>query len=189
MSPHTRLRHLHHRRRGPRRPAAGAGLRPSRPARPHLRPQPGGDGDDQGRHDAVHRVRRRTASGRRASRRPLDFSSDAPRHRPRATRHRRGRHAGRRVPESEAARAARSVQEHRGRYLDPEQTIIIRSTVFPRTCRHVLRLLAKDGGDWHVAYCPERIAQGYAVRELDELPQIVSGCSEEALNAPPRCSR
>jgi UDP-N-acetyl-D-mannosaminuronic acid dehydrogenase len=66
-------------------------------------------------------------------------------------------------------------------HLDPAQTIIIRSTVFPRTCRQVLRTLAKDGGDWHVAYCPERIAQGYAVRELNELPQIVSGCSEEAV--------
>ena len=66
-------------------------------------------------------------------------------------------------------------------YLDPEQTIIIRSTVFPRTCRHVLRLLARNGGDWHVAYCPERIAQGYAIRELNELPQIVSGSSEEAV--------
>jgi UDP-N-acetyl-D-mannosaminuronic acid dehydrogenase len=66
-------------------------------------------------------------------------------------------------------------------HLDPEQTIIIRSTVFPRTCRHVLRLLAADGRNWHVAYCPERIAQGYAIRELNELPQIVSGCSDEAV--------
>jgi UDP-N-acetyl-D-mannosaminuronic acid dehydrogenase len=66
-------------------------------------------------------------------------------------------------------------------HLDPDQTIVIRSTVFPRTSRHVLELLSKDGGTWHVAYCPERIAQGYAIRELDELPQIVSGCSEEAV--------
>jgi len=65
-------------------------------------------------------------------------------------------------------------------YLDADQTIVIRSTVFPRTCRHVLRLLSQDGGAWHVAYCPERIAQGYAIRELDELPQIVSGCTPEA---------
>ena len=65
-------------------------------------------------------------------------------------------------------------------HLDADQTIVIRSTVFPRTCRHVLRFLSKDGGDWHVAYCPERIAQGYAIRELDELPQIVSGCTPEA---------
>jgi UDP-N-acetyl-D-mannosaminuronic acid dehydrogenase len=66
-------------------------------------------------------------------------------------------------------------------HLDPEQAIIIRSTVFPRTCRHVLRFLNRDGGPWHVAYCPERIAQGHAIRELKELPQIVSGCSEEAV--------
>ena len=71
-------------------------------------------------------------------------------------------------------------------HLDPAQTIIIRSTVFPRTCRHVLRLLAKDGRDWRVAYCPERIAQGYAIRELNELPQIVSGCSEDAVDSASR---
>ncbi|PYR29112.1 MAG: nucleotide sugar dehydrogenase [Acidobacteria bacterium] len=65
--------------------------------------------------------------------------------------------------------------------LDPDQTIIIRSTVFPRTCRFVLRALNEDGHNWHVAYCPERIAQGHAIRELKDLPQIVSGCSEEAV--------
>jgi len=67
-------------------------------------------------------------------------------------------------------------------HLDPDQAIIIRSTVFPRTCRHVHRLLSKDGRSWRVAYCPERIAQGYAIRELDELPQIVSGCTEDAVD-------
>jgi UDP-N-acetyl-D-mannosaminuronic acid dehydrogenase len=67
-------------------------------------------------------------------------------------------------------------------YLDPSQTIIIRSTVFPRTCRHVLASLSRGGGEWHIAYCPERIAQGYAIRELNELPQIVSGCTEDAVN-------
>ena len=66
-------------------------------------------------------------------------------------------------------------------HLDADQTIVIRSTVFPRTCRHVHRLLSSGGGSWRVAYCPERIAQGYAIRELDELPQIVSGCTPEAL--------
>jgi UDP-N-acetyl-D-mannosaminuronic acid dehydrogenase len=65
-------------------------------------------------------------------------------------------------------------------YLAPEQTIIIRSTVFPHTSGHVRRTLCKDGNDWLVSYCPERIAQGYAVRELGELPQIVAGCTEAA---------
>ena len=31
-----------------------------------------------------------------------------------------------------------------------------------------------------MAYCPERIAQGYAIRELPELPQLVAGLSEKA---------
>jgi len=66
-------------------------------------------------------------------------------------------------------------------YLDPSQTIIIRSTVFPRTCRQIERVLSQDGRRWKVAYCPERIAQGHAVRELKELPQIVSGSSPEAV--------
>ena len=65
-------------------------------------------------------------------------------------------------------------------YLDPGQTIIIRSTVFPHTSAHVRQALCKDGHDWLVAYCPERIAQGYAIRELRELPQIVSGCTDAA---------
>lgn len=68
-------------------------------------------------------------------------------------------------------------------HLRPSQTIVIRSTVFPRTCRQVERLLSRNGQQWKVAYCPERIAQGYAIKELRELPQIVSGSSTEALQA------
>jgi UDP-N-acetyl-D-mannosaminuronic acid dehydrogenase len=67
-------------------------------------------------------------------------------------------------------------------HLSPAQTIIIRSTVFPSTCRAVLKTLSQGGGEpWHLAYCPERIAQGYAIRELKELPQLVAGLSERAL--------
>jgi UDP-N-acetyl-D-mannosaminuronic acid dehydrogenase len=65
-------------------------------------------------------------------------------------------------------------------HLHADQTIIIRSTVFPGTCRHVRQHLSETGGEWHVAYCPERIAQGYAIKELVDLPQIVSGCTPEA---------
>jgi len=67
-------------------------------------------------------------------------------------------------------------------YLHSEQTIIIRSTVYPRTCHQVLNALMQGGdGPWHIAYCPERIAQGYAIRELKELPQLISGMTERAL--------
>jgi UDP-N-acetyl-D-mannosaminuronic acid dehydrogenase len=74
-------------------------------------------------------------------------------------------------------------------HLRHTQTIVIRSTVFPRTCRQIERLLSQDGNRWRVAYCPERIAQGYAIRELKELPQIVSGSSPEAIDAASRLFR
>jgi UDP-N-acetyl-D-mannosaminuronic acid dehydrogenase len=64
--------------------------------------------------------------------------------------------------------------------LRAEQTIIIRSTVYPRTNAKVKELLTRDGRAWKVAYAPERIAQGYAIRELKELPQLVAGTSPEA---------
>ena len=70
-----------------------------------------------------------------------------------------------------------SLKEH----LRPEQTILIRSTVYPGTCRQIQKLLSDKGAAWHVSYCPERIAQGYAIKELPELPQLVAGLSEQAL--------
>jgi UDP-N-acetyl-D-mannosaminuronic acid dehydrogenase len=66
-------------------------------------------------------------------------------------------------------------------HLNPHQTIIICSTVYPGSCRQLLRYLESDGNRWNVCYCPERIAQGYAVRELRQLPQLVSGFTDEAL--------
>ncbi len=66
------------------------------------------------------------------------------------------------------------------KYLHKEQTIIIRSTVYPHTCRQIANLL-EDGAEWNISYCPERIVQGYALKELKELPQIVAGLSEKAV--------
>lgn len=65
-------------------------------------------------------------------------------------------------------------------YLSAGQTLVIRSTVFPGTCRQVLRVLGGSGGAWKVAYCPERIAEGHAIRELADLPQIVAGVTDAA---------
>jgi UDP-N-acetyl-D-mannosaminuronic acid dehydrogenase len=78
-------------------------------------------------------------------------------------------------------RALTEVIERLRPHLRPEQTLIIRSTVYPGTCRQLLRQLSSDGQAWHIAYCPERIAQGYAIKELPELPQLVAGLSEQAL--------
>ena len=65
-------------------------------------------------------------------------------------------------------------------YLNPSQIIIVRSSVFPRTCRQILQILGKEK-EWNLAYCPERIVQGFAVKELEKLPQIVAGFSEYAV--------
>ena len=63
-------------------------------------------------------------------------------------------------------------------HLHEDQLIIIRSTVYPHTCQQFLNLL---GADWNVAYCPERIVQGHAIKELKDLPQMVAGLSDKAV--------
>ena len=57
--------------------------------------------------------------------------------------------------------------------LRPGQLVVLRSTVFPGVTRRVEHLLsAVDGVE--VAFCPERIAEGLAMTELFDLPQIVA---------------
>ena len=67
------------------------------------------------------------------------------------------------------------------KYLDQEQLIIIRSSVFPKICEQILKNLGTKS-DWDLSYCPERIIQGYAVQELSKLPQVVSGYSDSAVD-------
>ena len=67
-------------------------------------------------------------------------------------------------------------------HLRPEQTIIVRSTVYPKTCQQMLKVLG-GGDEWKIAYCPERIVQGYAVKELAELPQVVAGLNAAAVES------
>jgi UDP-N-acetyl-D-mannosaminuronic acid dehydrogenase len=65
-------------------------------------------------------------------------------------------------------------------YLVDGQCLILRSTLYPGTTEKADKLVRAAGRDVHVAFCPERIAQGHAMRELVELPQIVAGCDDEA---------
>jgi UDP-N-acetyl-D-mannosaminuronic acid dehydrogenase len=58
--------------------------------------------------------------------------------------------------------------------------LVLRSTVYPGLTRLVHERVAGRGRSIHVAFCPERIAEGKAMRELVELPQIVAACSPEA---------
>ena len=65
-------------------------------------------------------------------------------------------------------------------------TVILRSTV-PIGCtrKNVIPILEKNSGlktgkDFFVAYCPERTAEGKALTELRELPQIVGGFDQNS---------
>jgi len=61
------------------------------------------------------------------------------------------------------------------------QILILRSTVTPGTTAIAEKLVARRGLDMDVAFCPERIAQGHAMTELYELPQIVSSRTARGL--------
>jgi UDP-N-acetyl-D-mannosaminuronic acid dehydrogenase len=58
-------------------------------------------------------------------------------------------------------------------HLTAGQLMILRSTVYPGVTRMVEGLMKDLGKDIDVAFCPERIAEGKAMTELYELPQIV----------------
>jgi UDP-N-acetyl-D-mannosaminuronic acid dehydrogenase len=66
-------------------------------------------------------------------------------------------------------------------YLHDGQLLVLRSTVYPGVTALVERLVADLGVDVDVAFCPERIAEGNAMVELFELPQIVASRSPRAL--------
>jgi UDP-N-acetyl-D-mannosaminuronic acid dehydrogenase len=61
------------------------------------------------------------------------------------------------------------------------QILILRSTVAPGTTAIAEKIVARLGIDMDVAFCPERIAEGMALTELHELPQIVASRSARGL--------
>jgi UDP-N-acetyl-D-mannosaminuronic acid dehydrogenase len=66
-------------------------------------------------------------------------------------------------------------------YLRDGQLLILRSTVYPGVTALVEKMVAALGVQIEVAFCPERIAEGKAMIELFELPQIISARSPVAL--------
>jgi len=66
-------------------------------------------------------------------------------------------------------------------HLDAVRLIVLRSTVSPGTTEDLTRFLKRRGRDIAVAFCPERVVQGMAIKEIQTMPQIVSGTSPEAV--------
>lgn len=81
-------------------------------------------------------------------------------------------------PDPWAVRGAiADISEHLG----DGQLLVLRSTVFPGVTALIEELMAERGLDIDVVGAPERIAEGKAMTELYELPQIIAGRSAAAI--------
>lgn len=67
-------------------------------------------------------------------------------------------------------------------YLNDEQLLILRSTVYPGLTKRIKDWLEEYGKNLDIAFCPERILEGKAVEELENLPQIVSSFTESGVS-------
>jgi len=70
-------------------------------------------------------------------------------------------------------------------FLRKGQLIILRSTVSPDTTRYVKEKIEIEskftiGKDLFLACCPERVAEGNAIKEIIEIPQIIGGVDKKS---------
>lgn len=65
-------------------------------------------------------------------------------------------------------------------HLSDDQLLVLRSTVYPGTTDWLHGYLARLGRKNKIAFCPERVIQGYGIKELREMPQIISATTPEA---------
>jgi UDP-N-acetyl-D-mannosaminuronic acid dehydrogenase len=65
-------------------------------------------------------------------------------------------------------------------HLSDDQTIILRSTVFPGATDFLHSYLESRGRKPLIAFCPERVVQGKAVQEIQSLVQMISGTTPAA---------
>lgn len=67
-------------------------------------------------------------------------------------------------------------------YMNSKQLVVLRSTVFPGVTARVKNLLEQNNLNPDVTFCPDRILEGYGLKELHELPQIIGANDENAAN-------
>jgi UDP-N-acetyl-D-mannosaminuronic acid dehydrogenase len=65
-------------------------------------------------------------------------------------------------------------------HMNSSQLVVLRSTVFPGVTARVKNLLAQSNLNPDITFCPERILEGHALKELHELPQIIGASNEKA---------
>lgn len=78
-----------------------------------------------------------------------------------------------------------STIESAKQHFRPGQTLILRSTVSPRTTQYVQSLIEdidhlRVGKNFFLAFCPERIAEGKSIEEIRSIPQIVGGVDKKS---------
>ena len=66
-------------------------------------------------------------------------------------------------------------------YFTEGQLIILRSTIYPGTTEHINKWVNDADKNLDLAFCPERIAEGFAIIELEKLPQIVSSFTDNGI--------
>ena len=81
--------------------------------------------------------------------------------------------------------AARAV----GRHLKAGHVVVLKSTVPPDTTEKLFRPILEEtsglraGVDFGLAFCPERIAEGQAIRELTTIPIVIGAIDERSARA------
>ncbi|MFC2070981.1 nucleotide sugar dehydrogenase [Chloroflexota bacterium] len=77
-----------------------------------------------------------------------------------------------------------SASEDISNHIGEGTLVILRSTVPVRTSMNViLPIMRKKASNVRLAFCPERTIQGKAMKELQELPQIIGGLNKESTEA------
>jgi UDP-N-acetyl-D-mannosaminuronic acid dehydrogenase len=66
-------------------------------------------------------------------------------------------------------------------YVPDGSLLVLRSTLYPGVTRILKDRIDERKREIHVAFCPERIAEGKAIEELTSLPQIISAFEPVAL--------
>jgi len=64
--------------------------------------------------------------------------------------------------------------------MNSSQLVVLRSTVFPGVTAKVKQIFETAGLSPDITFCPERILEGQALKELRQLPQIIGADSDRA---------
>ena len=80
---------------------------------------------------------------------------------------------------SQLESAASSIAPH----LSEGQLVVLKSTVPPGCTAEIMAPILRSTAHVHVAFCPERLAEGRAIEEFLSLPVVVGGVDDASTNA------